>query len=378
LKPLTHTTPRNIEEIISKYIVGQKNGIRTISTALSAHISRIIYNKLHCDRIRKDLLLVCGNSGTGKTESLTVALNALDMPIPFAIVGANTLSAVGYKGRSVDSILVDLISSAKNIISQDVFRFVDPLEFSDESKRGRAVNKAIIDLCETGIIYIDEFDKLAPRNQASTDPGYAKNMINSLLKIVEGGKGFGEDELSQQIDTTDILFIFSGAFADMLKPERIVYDIGFNCKANIQTEVDVPTTKDLINYGFSLELCGRITQRCRFYDLTEDDLYKILKESRISPIYDYQRLLDAASCHLTVEDAACSEIAKKAMEIGTGARGLKTVLGGSIMDILYDVDGKYKNVDVVITPDVIKNNAKPLIREYNNKEPPTFYKKRTT
>ena len=89
-------------------------------------------------------------------------------------------------------------------------------------------------------------------------------------------------------------------------------------------------------------------------------------------------MLDAASCHLTVEDAACSEIAKKAMEIGTGARGLKTVLGGSIMDILYDVDGKYKNVDVVITPDVIKNNAKPLIREYNNKEPPTFYKKRTT
>ena len=203
-------------------------------------------------------------------------------------------------------------------------------------------------------------------------------MINSLLKIVEGGKGFGEDELSQQIDTTDILFIFSGAFADMLKPERIVYDIGFNCKANIPAEVDVPTTKDLINYGFSLELCGRITQRCRFYDLTEDDLYKILKESRISPIYDYQRLLDAASCHLTVEDAACSEIAKKAMEIGTGARGLKTVLGGSIMDILYDVDGKYKNVDIVITPDVITNGAKPIIREYENKAAPPFYRKRTT
>lgn len=366
MKKLTHISPREIESIINKSIIGQTDGVRTISKILSAHINRIIYNQSHPDsKIKKDLLLIAGNTGCGKTEAISVALKALDMPIPYAVIASNTLTAVGYRGKNTDSILLDLVASAKSIIYQNMFDYISVTDYRDEKKRATIINNAIIKLCETGIICLDEFDKLSPSQSASRDDGYASSLLNNLLRIVEGGRGFSDDELCQQIDTSDIQFVFAGAFTDLLNPKP-AYEIGFGAEAIATPSVDVPSTKDLLGYGIGLELCGRITQRCRFYDLTEDDLYKILTESNISPTYDYERLIEQTSNKLHFDESAYREIARRAIAIGTGARGLKTVLGNSMLDILYDVDGVVRDSDIFVTADVISGNCKPEIKKHVN------------
>ena len=361
---LSHKSARLIENHLNRCIIGNELGVRCVACAVSAHISRIIYNQQHpAAKISKDLLMVCGNSGCGKTQSIKLALESLNMPIPYAIIASNTLSCAGYKGRSVDTVLQALLTSAQDIINRNVFNYINSIDYGDEQKRKVILDNAKVRLAEQGILVFDEFDKLTATGEHAEWNGA---ILNQLLRMVEGGSGYGEDELSQRINTEQILFIFSGAFGNILNPQP-TKTIGYGATTQRPPPIDIPSNEQLISM-FGRELVGRITQYTRYYDLSEDDLYRILKQSQISCVLDYERLIETTNNTLIVTDDALRLVAKKAKENGTGARGLRTILGKAIYDAYYRVDGVFKNCNVIINADVIEGTAEPQIEQTNHRK----------
>lgn len=378
-------SPKAIEALISKSIVGQDNGVRVVSTAFAAHLLRIEHNRQHPETpLRKDNLLVIGPTGSGKTESIMTAIRECDLPIPVAVISANTLTPSGYKGKSVETILEDLFQDACRIIDQDPEHYYE--DCLDEEELDCRKAAAAVELAGKGIIILDEVDKLRihPEDRQE-DSLFPRCIQHQLLKIIEGGTGFGGKEHVNQIDTTDILFILSGAFVGLDDVTRKRLDpaaapaknIGFLAGAasadssqpatvaeatgERTSEELIPTTEDLVAYGYIPELMGRVTLRCRYSPITVDILYRILQESSLSPAKESERFFAETQNSLEFTNNALMEIARQAVKLQSGVRGLRTRIADITYPLYYELSGK-TGQRIVITQKVARGEASPLIR----------------
>ncbi|MBQ8492573.1 MAG: AAA family ATPase, partial [Acidaminococcaceae bacterium] len=350
-----YQSPKELEALIKKSIIGQDDGVRTVATALAAHLLRIEHNQNHPENlIHKDNLLIIGPTGSGKTESIRTVIRECRLPIPIAVVATNNLTSSGYRGKNLETILTDLYQDAFRIISEDPEKYVEYTEDEEELKeRG---SEAAVRLANRGIIILDEVDKIRidPFDRRE-DSFFQRNLQSQLLKMIEGGSGFGEHQAANKIDTTDILFILSGAFVGLeditrqrLRPEwepepEENKPIGFLAPSSIDGKAEkketaepqgeltprelIPSTEDLVEYGFMPELVGRITLRCRYNPITAEILYNILRESDISPAREFKTFFSRTQNRLEYTNNALMEIARRAEKLQTGVRGLRNIIG---------------------------------------------------
>ena len=356
---ISYKTPKEIEAIIKKSVRGQDEGVKIVATAISAHLLRIRYAQSHPGReLQKDNMLILGPTGTGKTESVRSVIRSLDLPIPVAVVSANTLTGSGWRGKNTTTILEDLRQACKPIIQKEpkIWGLSADLYQNDKDQYKKLINKACVDLCSHGIIILDEFDKLRARPGDGQDAFFQRMVQHEMLKIIEGGVGFGDDPYTEEIDTTGILFIMMGAFSDMYEQEQ---DIGFGSEAVAEVPFHLPSTQELIDYGYIPELIGRIPLRTSYNALTEDVLFDILKNSDVSPIIDFKRLFSETENRLRFDDIALRAIAKLAISEQAGARGLRSVLDRVVYPILYNTPPDTGVIKV--TEATIIEGAQPLI-----------------
>jgi len=314
--------PALLKEYLDEYIVGQDDAKISLSVAVSQHFKRI-NNPSNTIKLEKTNVLLLGPTGCGKTMLAKKIADYLELP--FAISDATGLTEAGYVGDDVESILTRLIAEADGDI-----------------------NKA-----KRGIVYIDEIDKIARKgeNVSITRDVSGEGVQQALLKMIEGTimrlptqskrKHPGSD--MQEIDTSGILFICGGAFVGLdkvIEQRQNKRSIGFNSSVsseetikNIFREV---TTKDIIQYGFIPEFVGRFGLITNVDELTEDQLIEVMKDKKNSPIQQYQYLFEIDGVTLEFEESALKEIARKAKELKTNARGLKNILERTLLPYQFD------------------------------------------
>lgn len=314
--------PALLKEYLDEYIVGQDDAKISLSVAVSQHFKRINNPSNHI-KLEKTNVLLLGPTGCGKTMLAKKIADYLELP--FAISDATGLTEAGYVGDDVESILTRLIAEADGDI-----------------------NKA-----KRGIVYIDEIDKIARKgeNVSITRDVSGEGVQQALLKMIEGTimrlptqskrKHPGSD--MQEIDTSGILFICGGAFVGLdkiIEQRQNRRSIGFN--SNISSEESIKnvfsevTTKDIIQYGFIPEFVGRFGLITNVDELTEDQLIEVMKDKKNSPIQQYQYLFEIDGVNLEFEDSALHEVAKKAKELKTNARGIKNILEKTLLPYQFD------------------------------------------
>ena len=385
MNDFAYHNPKELETLIRKSVVGQDEGVRMVATALAAHLVRAEYNEKRLGPpFRKDNLLIAGPTGSGKTESIRAVIRECDLPIPVAVISTNNLTASGYKGKSVETILQDLYVDAYRIINSDVYKYVGDEYEGDELKK--KASEAAVKLANKGIIILDEADKIRVHPLDSReDSFFQRSLQQQLLKLIEGGTGFGESPELSKIDTTDILFILCGAFSGLEEITRRRLDpgpgperkkrIGFlddsvkpggKPSPAPQKELTAgelaPSTEDLVEYGFMPELVGRITFRCRYKPITADILYNILKVSNISPAKEFGNFILNTRNRLEFTDDALVEIARQAEELQVGVRGLRSIIGSLAYPVFYELSGRIHQ-QVVITREAVSGEAPPVIRD---------------
>jgi len=362
--PLKHYSPKQIADIIKESIIGQDEPARTVATALSAHVTRCVHNSNNPNSpIRKDNLLVAGPTGTGKTETIRTVINKLKLPIPLTVVSCTALTNTGYTGKSISDVFVDLMMDADRLFKKNPDLYISRAEVPIQPERRTIgfisevikpktrkydkdiTRKVLKEMCRSGIIILDEFDKLRYSEQNPHEKVYSRKLQSELLKIVEGGSGFSDDP-DIDIDTSDILFIGMGAFSGMEAVQQ----------------GQPPTIDEIQNYGFMEELVGRFPLRCCYNKLSVRNLYKILTDSDVSPVGDFQRMFSETRNSLHFDKLALLAIAKRAYEAQGGARGLRNILGDILYPILFDIDGKYRFYNITITKDTVRS-GKPVLTE---------------
>lgn len=382
-------TPKKIESIVKETIIGQDEGVRAVATAVAAHILRVEHNKnFPTEPIQKSNLLVIGPTGCGKTETIKTIIRELDLDIPIAVIDASSLTTSGYKGKNVEDILIDLAKDATKIFNQKFhknYKGVNQKEYEKQAKN------EILSLCNKGIIILDEIDKMRIDPQKRYDDNmFQRGCQQQLLKIIEGATGIGDGVNTSKIDTTDILFICSGAHigleditkqrlttgkykAQEQKPQiGFVLSIDNNSQNNETTKKSakaftyeelLPTTEDLIEYGYIPELVGRIPMRCRYKPITANILYRILKESKASPAEQARLMMSDTYNDLHFTDGALRAIAAKAAKENTGVRGLKTIVEKITDNIYYEFAGN-PNHTITVTMDTVLKKAPPEVTDF--------------
>jgi ATP-dependent Clp protease ATP-binding subunit ClpX len=340
-------TPRELTAHLDEYVVGQKRAKKTLSVAVYNHYKRILKNQIEDEtEISKSNILLIGPTGSGKTLLAQTIARFLDVPI--AITDATNLTEAGYVGEDVENILTKLLQAAEGDIER----------------------------AQRGIVFIDEVDKIARmgENRSITRDVSGEGVQQALLKIIEGSivnitpKG-GRKHPNQdfvQIDTTNILFICGGAFDglnDIIKRRVGGNTLGFGQTKRSKSEEEELLHQvepdDLVAYGLIPELIGRLHITATLEKISVEDMVRILTEPKNALIKQYQKLFALDEVTLTFEPETLKAIAQKAIIRKTGARGLRTILEESLLDIMYQLPD-LNGYEVIITPEVIEQQADPL------------------
>ena len=342
--------PEEIKNFLDDYVIGQENAKKALSVAVYNHYKRILAEPDLDVELQKSNVLLLGPTGSGKTllaQTLAKILN-----VPFAIADATTLTEAGYVGEDVENILLKIIQAA----DYDIER------------------------AQKGIIYIDEIDKVTRKseNPSITRDVSGEGVQQALLKIVEGtiasvppqgGRKHPHQELLQ-IDTTNILFICGGAFEGLDKIIETRMDrgsIGFNAdirdrrRENVGELLRNVLPEDFIKFGMIPEFMGRVPIAVSLDPLTRDDMVRIMVEPKNSIVRQYQKLFDLDGVELKFDRDAVEAVAEKTISRNTGARGLRSIMEETMMDLMFRIPSDDSIRSCTVTREAVEGKGKPVI-----------------
>ncbi len=349
--------PHKIKELLDEYVIGQEKAKKAISVAVYNHYKRVASDGSAGDKygeqfknveIEKSNMLLIGPTGCGKTYLVKTLAKLLDVPL--AITDATSLTEAGYIGDDIESVVSKLLAAADNDVEK----------------------------AETGIIFIDEIDKIAKKKNTHSRDVSGESVQQGMLKLLEGSEvevPVGSNSKNAMVplatvNTKNILFICGGAFPELdeiIKQRlRKQTSIGFNAELrdDLDKRKDVlkeVTVEDIKKFGMIPEFVGRLPVICTLEGLTEDMLVDVLKEPKSAIIKQYQKLLAIDEVELIFDDEALHEIAKKAMEKDTGARALRSIIEELMLDIMYEIPKDDNIGRVTITKDYILGTGGPVI-----------------